>query len=599
MAQNMNTGVCPAMKLPPYHVFNQQIQSCWTALQGTRKIAVYQGIVQLTGSIKAAIMLSQLLYWTRVSTDVSERDGWLYKTIAEMEAETGLTKREQGVCKEKLYELNLIRTCRVGVGARLAFKVNLDELALGICRLYDCDPTSVPPLTIEDIHNSQTLVYRQFFASRFVYQRDLFDLTGCLNAAIMLSQMLHIAFRNTNHADETKEYACSSIAITEWEKSIGLSHKSQLNARNKLKILGFIVEKNLQGDRRIFTLVNAKAILDALSKKVKSKKELPLYPPQPQRVQAHYKKMAQNSMIQKLPLDDKPNVFSDPESDEKKGKMDDTKREEWKESKGKNGQPRGLQGNAITFTFSINNDSIMPISEVTKGKVEKLQNGKFKSNTWRNSEVTKGGILFNINYKVYNYNYKYGVLPSNFGLQSEQNPVVVVVEENVSCEKKPEQSLPAQNQKIASHDAKLIMPSCFTDSVKDQVLSLWQKELPNTNPERMQEILDEIAGQQSEVRSPIGLFIKLLKLEQENKLICIMAREVREAREKMQKAKGVSMSLEEWQSLPSGTAYRHKDGSIWVKDKDGFLRCDAQRRTAIPQHIPALLASGHFTLMSK
>lgn len=593
---NYETITCEQRKITPYHTFNNQVNSCWNALQASRKLAVYQGLIQLTGSIKTAIMLSQLLYWTRVSTEVSERDGWLYKTIAEMELETGLTKREQGLCKEKLYELNLIRTSRTGVGARLAFKVNLDELALGICRLYHCDPNSLPPLTIDDIQNSNVLVYRQFFASRFVYHRDLVDLTGCLNAAVMLSQMFNIASRNLNSANEAKQHICSNISIVEWEKALGLSHKSQLNARNKLKTLKFIFEKNLQGDRRIFTFINAKVILGALKSQIKPKNTLPFSPPP--RVKAHYKQVAETPLIQKYPMSNIPNVTSH-HKEEKKGKMDNAKREEWNVQKGKNEQPCGLQPVSHSFSSLSKNDIILPISEVTKGKVEKLQNGKFGSYQSGSSEVTKVGILYYSNYISFNnYNYKYGVLPSNFEWRNTNNSVVGVVVDDSHVKGEGEEN--TDNQKIQNE---LILPSCFTGT-EEQVWEIIQKQCMHIHTNRLQEILDEIAAQNA-LASPFGLLVKLIALEKSGQLICTKAHLVRQKRKQQSSVKQQNTDVvlnavtqDEWSQLPKKTKLRHADGSIWEKDANGFLHCFETRTSAIPMQIMQWLKHGKLTLLT-
>ncbi|EMT4667044.1 hypothetical protein PP162_002165, partial [Neisseria gonorrhoeae] len=76
-----------ATKLPPPKVFNSELTQCWQALQGGRRVAIYRCLIDITGSLKTAAMLSQLIYWTRVSKEVAERDGWIFKSIAQMEAE--------------------------------------------------------------------------------------------------------------------------------------------------------------------------------------------------------------------------------------------------------------------------------------------------------------------------------------------------------------------------------------------------------------------------------------------------------------------------------------------------------------------------------
>lgn len=79
--------------LPPKE-FNGNLVACWRRLQSGRRIVVHRSLIQITGSLKTAAYLSQLLYWLRVGINVEIRDGWIFKSIGETEEETGLTKRE-------------------------------------------------------------------------------------------------------------------------------------------------------------------------------------------------------------------------------------------------------------------------------------------------------------------------------------------------------------------------------------------------------------------------------------------------------------------------------------------------------------------------
>jgi hypothetical protein len=56
-----------------------------------RPIAFQRPFVELTGSVTAALFLSQAYYW---SSRTTLQDGWFYKTREEWEEETGLTRYE-------------------------------------------------------------------------------------------------------------------------------------------------------------------------------------------------------------------------------------------------------------------------------------------------------------------------------------------------------------------------------------------------------------------------------------------------------------------------------------------------------------------------
>ncbi|WP_274572456.1 hypothetical protein [Neisseria leonii] len=226
-----------SLNLPEPQSFNAGLAKCWQALQGGRTIAVYRSLVDLTGSLKTAVMLSQLIYWTRVGTHTAENGGWIYKTAAEWEAETGLTKREQGTCKNRLYTLNLIETNRNRMGGSLAYKVNLDELARAVARQNGWENAGTG-LNIHELKNQSSPLLRRYFSRRIAYHRDLVTLTGCIHTAIMLSYMMREAVNYCSQS-QNRQRAFSSHTIPEWQRLICLSYKNQRTARNRLKEAGF------------------------------------------------------------------------------------------------------------------------------------------------------------------------------------------------------------------------------------------------------------------------------------------------------------------------------------------------------------------------
>lgn len=91
-----------------------------------RPIAFHRVFVDLTGSVVAALMLSQAYYWT---PRTSESDGWFYKTQAEWEEETGLSRYEQEGARRTLRERGLMDEVRKGQPARLWYRVDIDAIA--------------------------------------------------------------------------------------------------------------------------------------------------------------------------------------------------------------------------------------------------------------------------------------------------------------------------------------------------------------------------------------------------------------------------------------------------------------------------------------
>lgn len=57
-------------------------------------IAFNRALVPVAGSIKAALLLSQMIYWANVLLTMPGRsDGWFYKSTKEWLRETGMTRR--------------------------------------------------------------------------------------------------------------------------------------------------------------------------------------------------------------------------------------------------------------------------------------------------------------------------------------------------------------------------------------------------------------------------------------------------------------------------------------------------------------------------
>jgi hypothetical protein len=89
----------------------------------TRPIAFHPPLAEISGSVTAGILLSQMVYW---STRTKNKDGWFYKTREDWKQETALTRREQETARKMLKERGLIEEALRGVPATLHFRV-LDE----------------------------------------------------------------------------------------------------------------------------------------------------------------------------------------------------------------------------------------------------------------------------------------------------------------------------------------------------------------------------------------------------------------------------------------------------------------------------------------
>ena len=77
------------------------------------KPIAYQAVfARITGSVTAAVFLSQAFYWQRHGKQ--NQDGWWYHTQSQWTTETGLSRREQETARKKLWNLGILDERRKG-----------------------------------------------------------------------------------------------------------------------------------------------------------------------------------------------------------------------------------------------------------------------------------------------------------------------------------------------------------------------------------------------------------------------------------------------------------------------------------------------------
>jgi hypothetical protein len=101
----------------------EAISSLKLALQ--HPVLYHRVLASVGGGATAGLFLSQCWYWTIRTTDP---DMWWCRTQAELERETGLTRREQETARKKLRAHGLLEERKSGVPAKLYFRLNLKTL---------------------------------------------------------------------------------------------------------------------------------------------------------------------------------------------------------------------------------------------------------------------------------------------------------------------------------------------------------------------------------------------------------------------------------------------------------------------------------------
>ena len=97
----------------------------------SRPIAFHPCFVKITGSVNAALMLSQAMYWSKKTKD---KEGWFYKSRDEWFTETCLTRREQEGARKLLRNTGIWKERRAGSPAKLYYRLDLERLEEALVR---------------------------------------------------------------------------------------------------------------------------------------------------------------------------------------------------------------------------------------------------------------------------------------------------------------------------------------------------------------------------------------------------------------------------------------------------------------------------------
>jgi len=88
-----------------------------------RPVAYHPILAKVLGSVKAALFLSQLLYWCPRA-----RSDWIYKTANEFYEEIGMSRKEQTTARKLLVKHKVLKEELHGVPPVLHFQIDLEKL---------------------------------------------------------------------------------------------------------------------------------------------------------------------------------------------------------------------------------------------------------------------------------------------------------------------------------------------------------------------------------------------------------------------------------------------------------------------------------------
>lgn len=224
----------------------------------------------VTGSAKGALMLSQMLYWTRTYlADHPERGGWFWQTQEDWRASTGLSRHEQDHVRAALCAAGLVsheRLCRTP--ARMHYRVDLDALGAAVARHLN---VAYAGWRWEDA------AIKAMLGRPVTFLRALVNAGGSVTAALYLSdlcQQQRTLERNamrgypTLNSDQRELDAGAGwldLPLGETANRLGLTPKRLRAARRRLIEAGLIEERSSGGIRpRTLSRVDVQALARAL-----------------------------------------------------------------------------------------------------------------------------------------------------------------------------------------------------------------------------------------------------------------------------------------------------------------------------------------------
>ena len=187
-----------------------------------RHIAFHRRLVDLTDSVKAALLLSQSIYWTRHGRDIAQSGGWFHKTTQQWIWETGLSPKEQRLARDALQRLGIVQERRMGVPGRVYFRLDLQQLSSRLSDRVDFDPCSM------NWHDR--VVVAELLGPTVAYHRALAGIGGGTHAGLMLSRALYLTrIQVTRQLD-----VWITTKAARWSEELGLTRREQETARRDL-----------------------------------------------------------------------------------------------------------------------------------------------------------------------------------------------------------------------------------------------------------------------------------------------------------------------------------------------------------------------------
>lgn len=207
-------------------------------------IAVASRVVELVDDTCSAVLLSQLIYWTRRGRDVVERDGWIHKSAREWELETGLSWKMQRRARKILLDIGLLEERLQAMPASLAFRLNLRAF---VPLMAERSEIEMPAIDLSWFVDRDSPILGRLLGRSFLFHTAL-TAHMSVPAAMMASRLLSAQGDLRGRPARLKYVQLSREA---WRRETGLTRHQWQTARRDLKALGLLLERRHNFPRRV------------------------------------------------------------------------------------------------------------------------------------------------------------------------------------------------------------------------------------------------------------------------------------------------------------------------------------------------------------
>lgn len=228
------------------------------------------------GNTKAALLLSQAIYWLKHGTEIEVQGGWFSKTAEQWGIETGLSRREVDTARRRLREIGLLEEKKIGLPAMPYCRVNVERLGeLLANRIGRTLPQSLSIQVLRQCSKDEWV--RQLMGPVIAYNRMLAAVCDSVNAALYLSNA--ITSQSSAMSVDARGQGWYLRPTNQVTLETGLTRHQQVTARRILREKGFLVEGIAGVPPRRFSFVDLSQLQQVISKSNVSFKPADASPP--------------------------------------------------------------------------------------------------------------------------------------------------------------------------------------------------------------------------------------------------------------------------------------------------------------------------------